>query len=78
MSRYTLRMTRSASRLALSLAVLASVVAPLLVSAQYKVIKTVKVGGEGGSDYVYADSDARRLYVARSGSITTGSPPAAL
>jgi len=33
----------------------------------YKVVKTAKVGGEGGFDYVYADSDERRLYVARSG-----------
>jgi DNA-binding beta-propeller fold protein YncE len=33
----------------------------------YKVLKTAKVGGEGGFDYVYADADGRRLYVARSG-----------
>ncbi len=33
----------------------------------YKVLKTAKVGGEGGFDYVYADTEARRLYVARSG-----------
>ena len=33
----------------------------------YKVLKTAKVGGEGGFDYVFADSDARRLYVARTG-----------
>jgi DNA-binding beta-propeller fold protein YncE len=33
----------------------------------YHVQKTVKVGGEGGFDYVYADADGRRLYVARSG-----------
>jgi DNA-binding beta-propeller fold protein YncE len=33
----------------------------------YKVINTVKVGGEGGFDYVHADSEARRLYIARSG-----------
>ncbi len=33
----------------------------------YKIIRTAKVGGEGGFDYVYADSDARRLYIARSG-----------
>jgi DNA-binding beta-propeller fold protein YncE len=33
----------------------------------YKVLKTAKVGGEGGFDYVYADSGGRRLYVARSG-----------
>lgn len=37
-------------------------------SAQdYKVLKTAKVGGVGGFDYVYADSAARKLYVARSG-----------
>lgn len=34
----------------------------------YKVQKTTKVGGEGGFDYVYADAEGRRLYVARSGS----------
>lgn len=33
----------------------------------YKVLKTAKVGGDGGFDYVYADSTGRRLYVARSG-----------
>ncbi len=33
----------------------------------YQVLKTVKVGGEGGFDYVYADSDGRRLYVPRMG-----------
>jgi DNA-binding beta-propeller fold protein YncE len=43
---------------------------PLAVYAQggpYKVIQTVKVGGDGGMDYVTADSDGRNLYVARSG-----------
>jgi len=29
----------------------------------YKVIKTVPISGEGGWDYVYVDSDARRIYV---------------
>jgi DNA-binding beta-propeller fold protein YncE len=33
----------------------------------YKIVNTVKVGGEGGFDYVTADSEGRRLYVARSG-----------
>ncbi|HEV3198154.1 MAG TPA: hypothetical protein VGZ73_09610 [Bryobacteraceae bacterium] len=33
----------------------------------YKVLQTAKVGGEGGFDYVYADSDGRRLYIARKG-----------
>lgn len=33
----------------------------------YKVLKTAKVGGAGGFDYVNADEAGRRLYVARSG-----------
>src|SRR5207249_2307844 len=36
-------------------------------SGPYKVLRTAKVGGIGGFDYVNADSAARRLYVARSG-----------
>lgn len=31
----------------------------------YKVLKTARVGGEGGWDYIYADSAARRLYIPR-------------
>src|SRR5204863_7833301 len=31
----------------------------------YKVVKTAKVGGEGGTDYIYADSAGRRLYITR-------------
>ena len=31
----------------------------------YKVLKTAKVGGEGGTDYIYADSVGRRLYIPR-------------
>jgi DNA-binding beta-propeller fold protein YncE len=34
----------------------------------YKVLKTAKVGGEGGSDYIYADAAGRRLYIPRRGS----------
>ena len=33
----------------------------------YKVLKVVKAGGDGGFDYVYADSAGRRLYIPRSG-----------
>jgi len=36
-------------------------------SGPYKVLKTAKVGGTGGFDYVNADAAGRRLYVARSG-----------
>jgi DNA-binding beta-propeller fold protein YncE len=32
-----------------------------------KVLKTAKVGGDGGFDYVYADSAGRRLYIPRTG-----------
>jgi hypothetical protein len=37
----------------------------------YKVLKTAKVGGEGGYDYIFADSEVRRLYIPR-GSQTGG------
>jgi DNA-binding beta-propeller fold protein YncE len=37
-------------------------------SNSYKVLKSVRVGGEGGFDYLSADVEARRLYVPRSGS----------
>jgi DNA-binding beta-propeller fold protein YncE len=33
----------------------------------YKIVKTAKTGGDGGFDYIYADSDGRRLYIPRSG-----------
>src|SRR6202163_4736544 len=36
-------------------------------SGPYKVLKTAKVGGAGGFDYVYADVAGRRLYIARTG-----------
>src|SRR5579863_2439338 len=48
--------------------------APTLAAAQgaaathpYKVIKTAKVGGDGGFDYISADVAGRRLYTPRSG-----------
>ncbi len=42
-------------------------------SGPYKVLKTAKVGGGGGFDYVYADDAGRRLYIPRGG--TQGTPP---
>lgn len=39
----------------------------LFAQGPYKVIKTAKVGGAGGFDYVYADSAGRRLYIPRTG-----------
>jgi DNA-binding beta-propeller fold protein YncE len=40
---------------------------PALADGPYRVLRTVTVGGEGGFDYVTADSTARRIYIARSG-----------
>jgi DNA-binding beta-propeller fold protein YncE len=34
----------------------------------YSVLKTARVGGEGGWDYIYADAVGRRLYIPRGGS----------
>ena len=57
-------------KLCLALALVAAAVAPM-GSAQtpatgpYKVLKTAKVGGEGGWDYIYADTAGRRLYIPR-------------
>jgi hypothetical protein len=48
-------------------AMLASIGLAQQAAGPYKVIKTAKVGGDGGFDYVWADSAARRLYVPRSG-----------
>ncbi len=46
---------------------------PALAQAgPYKIIKTLKVGGDGGFDYVNADSANRRLYIARSGAAPVG------
>ncbi len=38
-------------------------------SGPYKVIKKVKVGGEGGFDYISADVEGRRLYIPRNGAM---------
>jgi DNA-binding beta-propeller fold protein YncE len=38
-----------------------------LADGPYHILRSVKVGGEGGFDYVTADTAARRLYIARSG-----------
>lgn len=63
-------------RFALALLVLAltAALAPtpsLAQSGPYKILSTHKVGGDGGWDYLAADSATRRLYLARSGA--TGS-----
>jgi len=37
------------------------------VPGPYKVLKTARVGGEGGFDYIFADVEGRRLYIPRGG-----------
>lgn len=49
------------------LAVTTLMFASAVSAQQYKVLKTAKVGGAGGFDYVYADAAGRKLYVARTG-----------
>src|SRR5262249_12999748 len=49
---------------ALALAVMAQ---QTPAAGPYKVQNVTKVGGAGGFDYVYADSDGRRLYIPRTG-----------
>ena len=36
-------------------------------SAPYKILKTARVGGDGGFDYISADVAGRRLYTPRNG-----------
>ena len=59
-------------RLAFTLAAISCLAASASAqSGPYKILQSAKVGGEGGWDYVAADSIDRRLYIARSG--TAGS-----
>lgn len=48
-----------------TLLLMVSAAAVAAASPGYKVVKTYKVGGEGGWDYMTADSAARRLYISR-------------
>ncbi len=36
-------------------------------TSPYKVLRTAKVGGDGGFDYIFADTEGRRLYTPRNG-----------
>ena len=57
--------------LACTVAAAIAILVPLGLARQssaggpYKILKTVKVGGEGGFDYVFADVAGRRLYIPR-------------
>ena len=45
------------------------------VSAAYDIVATTKLGGSGSWGSLYADSDARRLYIPRTGQINTWDNP---
>ena len=51
----------------LILAVAIAGVSGFAQEGSYKILKTAKVGGAGGFDYVYADAAGRKLYVPRPG-----------
>src|ERR1019366_6182060 len=58
-------------RISLISAVAVALFVPALQAQQpatdgpYKVLQRAKVGGEGGTDYIYADVEGRRLYLTR-------------
>ena len=66
------------SAVAIVLAACAGVAPHAATDGPYRVLQTAKVGGEGGSDYIYADVAGRRLYIPRGGSraiaATDGAP----
>ncbi|HEY4029180.1 MAG TPA: hypothetical protein VGM25_02470 [Caulobacteraceae bacterium] len=60
-------MRRLVTIIALALGAAATAASAQPATGPYKVLQTVKAGGDGGFDYVYADAANRRLYVPRSG-----------
>jgi DNA-binding beta-propeller fold protein YncE len=55
-------------RLTLLLIAAIAALAPIVIAQSagpYRVLKTARVGGEGGTDYIYADTAGRRLYITR-------------
>src|SRR5437868_11757714 len=55
-------------RLTLLLIAAITTLAPIVLAqfaGPYRVLRTAKVGGEGGTDYIYADTVGRRLYITR-------------
>src|SRR5208337_25020 len=54
-------------RRACALAIAAAALGGAAAEGQYEVLRSVRVGGEGGFDYVYADEAGRNLYIPRLG-----------
>src|SRR2546422_1633671 len=60
----------------LFLLVLLAAVAALAAPTGYHIVKEIKVGGEGGWDYLTMDSAARRLYVSHTNKVNVIDPDA--
>ena len=58
---------RSFACAAVAVVAVAGFALPRHIDAEYRVTNTAKVGGDGGWDYVYADSVGRKLYIPRTG-----------
>src|SRR5208337_1528518 len=56
---------RIAARISLILMATLVALAAVAAGADYKVVKTWKLGGDGGWDYLTADSDGHRLFISR-------------
>jgi len=56
---------RTGVRLSLILLAIMVALPAVAAGADYKVVKTWKLGGDGGWDYLTADSDGHRLFIAR-------------
>jgi len=56
---------RTVARISLILLATMMVLATAAAGADYKVVKTWKLGGDGGWDYLTADTDGHRLFIAR-------------
>jgi DNA-binding beta-propeller fold protein YncE len=56
-----------ASAVGIAISAVIAVAQQASTAGPYKALKTVKVGGVGGFDYVYADDIGRRLYIPRTG-----------
>ncbi len=63
--RVSMRRLHVTSALAIALGSIALGAQQPATSGPYKVLQRAKVGGEGGTDYIYADVDGRKLYIPR-------------
>jgi DNA-binding beta-propeller fold protein YncE len=61
----TMKMTTIVATIIATIAVTMAALSTVASAADYKVVKTWKLGGDGGWDYLTADSAGHRLFIAR-------------